>query len=273
MTTMTSIEIAKRTHCFAEDHIWYELLGQCYSEEEALTMVERITSAYDDFVHNLGPAKAAEAMKRNGGTMWYIDDLHNNEAPKIGDRLWQIVTTYWAGVLAVRQQQEADAARRQLFPQPNPKPDTWESLTDYDEDYDDKEEEETGCDEYYDDEEEKEETHTTAQTKRAGRKQETIDTLPKMQQKAEELKKIMVNKNLPLTVTTTSLNDEVNQCIISFVAQWATDRKCLQEPHGTMVGRFLREVCGFTAEGIAWKTWCAHVAPEIPELFKNKYKK
>lgn len=144
-------------------------------------MVERITSAYDDFVHNLGPAKAAEAMKRNGGTMWYIDDLHNNEAPKIGDRLLQIVTAYWLDVLAVQYKQKADAARRQLFPQPNPKPDTWESLTDYDEDYDDKEEEET---------------HATAQNKnkRAGRKPENIDTLPKMQQKAEELKKIMVNK-------------------------------------------------------------------------------
>lgn len=267
---MTSIEIAKRTHCFAEDQIWYELLGQCYSEEEALAMVERITSAYNDFVHNLGPANAAEAMKRNGGTMWYIDDLHNNEAPKIGDRLWQIVTTYWAGVLAVRQQQEADAARRQLFPQPNPKPDTWESLTDYDD-----EEEETDYDEDYDDdEEEEEETQATAQTnKRAGRKRETIDTPHNMQLKAEELKKIMAKKNLPLTVTTTSLNDEVNQCITDFMAQWATERKCLQQPHGTMVGRFLREDCGFAAEGVGWRTWCAHVAPEIPELFKNKCKK
>lgn len=254
--TMTSIEIAKRTHCFAEDHIWYELLGQCRSEEEALAMVERITSAYADFVQNLGPARAAEAMKRKGGTMWYIDDLHNDEAPKIGDRLLQIVTAYWLDVLAVQYKQKADAARRQLFP--NHTADTWESLTDYDEDYDDKEEEET---------------HTTAQTNRAGRKPENIDTLPKMQQKAVELKKIMANKNLPLTVTTTCLNDEVNQCITDFMAQWATDRKCLQEPHGTMVGRFLRDVCGFTAEGITWKTWCAHVAPEIPELYKKKYKK
>lgn len=265
--TMTSIEIAKRTHCFAEEHIWYELLGQCYSEEEALAMVERITSAYDDFVHNLGPAKAAEAMKRNGGTMWYIDDLHNDEAPKIGDRLLQLVTAYWLDVLAVQYKQKADAARRQLFPQTKPAY-TWESLTDYDE-----EDEETDYDEDYDDDEEEEETHTTAQTKRAGRKPENIDTLPKMQQKAVELKKIMGKKKLPLTVTTTNLCDEVNQCITDFMAQWATERKCLQEPHGTMVGRFLRDVCDFTAEGVAWKTWCAHVAPEIPELFKNKYKK
>lgn len=270
MTTMTSIEIAKRTHCFAEDHIWYELLGQCYSEEEALAMVERITSAYDDFVHNLGPAQAAQAMKRNGGTMWYIDDLHNNEAPKIGDRLLQLVTAYWLGVLAERYKQQADAARRQHFPQTRPAY-TWESLTEYDE-----EDEETDYDEDYDDEEEEEEeTHATAQNKnkRAGRKPENIDTQPIMQQKAVELKKIMANKNLPLTVTTTCLNDEVNQCIIAFMAQWATERKCLQEQHGTMVGRFLRDMCGFSAEGVAWKTWCAHVAPEIPELFKKKYKK
>lgn len=263
---MTSIEIAKRTHCFDEEQIWYELLGQCYSEEEALAMVEHITSAYDDFVHNLGPAKAAEAMKRNGGTMWYIDDLHNDEAPKIGDRLLQLVTAYWLDVLAVQYKQKADAARRQLFPQTKPAY-TWDSLTDYDE-----EDEETDYDEDYDDEEE-EETHTTAQTNRAGRKRETIDTLPKIQQKAVELKKIMGKKNLPLTVTTTNLCDEVNQCITDFMAHWATHRKCLQEPHGTMVGRFLRDVCGFSAEGITWKTWCAHVAPEIPKQFKNKYKK
>lgn len=266
--TMTSIEIAKRTHCFAEEQIWYELLGQCYSEEEALAMVEHITSAYDDFVHNLGPAKAAEAMKRNGGTMWYIDDLHNDEAPKIGDRLLQMVTAYWLDVLAVQYKQKADAARRQLFP--NQTADTWESLTDYDE-----EDEETDYDEDYDDDEEEEETHATAQNKnkRAGRKPENIDTLPKMQQKAVELKKIMVNKNLPLTVTTTNLCDEVNQCITDFMAQWATERKCLQKSCGTMVGRFLRDMCGFTAEGVGWRTWCAHVAPEIPELFINKYKK
>lgn len=253
---MTSIEIAKRTHCFDEEQIWYELLGQCNSEEEALAMVEHITSAYDDFVHILGPAKAAEAMKRNGGTMWYIDDLHNNEAPKIGDRLLQMVTAYWLDVLAVQYKQKADAARRQLFP--NQTADTWESLTDYDEDYDD-------------DEEEEEETHATAQNKnkRAGRKPENIDTLPMMQLKAAELKKIMANKNLPLTVTTTCLNDEVNQCIIAFMAQWATERKCLQEPHGTMVARFLRDMCGFSAEGVGWRTWCAHVAPEIPELYKK----
>ena len=264
--TMTSIEIAKRTHCFAEEQIWFELLGQCYSEEEALAMVERITSAYDDFVHNLGPAKAAEAMKRNGGTMWYIDDLHNDEAPKIGDRLLQIVTAYWLDVLAVQYKQKADAARRQLFPQTKPAY-TWESLTDYDE-----EDEETDYDEDYDDdeeEEEEEETHATAQTNRAGRKRETIDTLPKMQLKAAELKKIMGKKNLPLTVTTTILSDEVNQCIIAFMAQWATERKCLQKSCGTMVARFLRDVCGLTAEGITWKTWCAHVAPEIPELYKK----
>lgn len=266
---MTSIEIAKRTHCFAEEQIWYELLGQCSSEEEAMAMVERITSAYDDFVHNLGPTNAAEAMKRNGGTMWYIDDLHNTEAPKIGDRLLQIVTAYWLDVLAVQYKQKADAARRQLFP--NQTADTWESLTDYDE-----EDEEIDYDEDYDDEEEEEEeTHATAQNKnkRAGRKRETIDTPHNMQLKAEVLKKIMANKNLPLTVTTTNLCDEVNQCIISFMTHWATERKSLQVPHGTMVGRFLRDVCGFTAEGVAWKTWCAHVAPEIPKLFKNKYKK
>ena len=176
-----------------------------------------------------------------------VEGVSNLAFEKLEDFMANCIASFYGANPVTKPQQLlfADEAT-----QPNPIPDTWESLSDNEE----------------------EETQATAQTnKRAGRKPENIDTLPKMQQKAVELKKIMGNKSLPLTVTTTNLCDEVNQCITDFMAQWATDRKCLQVPHGTMVGRFLWDVCGFTAEGITWRTWCTHVAPEIPNYTK-KYK-
>lgn len=120
---------------------------------------------------------------------------------------------------------------------------------------------------------EKEEVKPAVKRKR-GRKQQDIDKEPRMREKAKELKQLLEQKGLEPVITTSSMEDELNQVVVNFMADWAQERKALQETAGAMVWRFLTDYCGFAdSDGCAAKTWQAHVASKIPELFVEKQKK
>lgn len=120
---------------------------------------------------------------------------------------------------------------------------------------------------------EKEEVKPAVKRK-AGRKQQTIDNDDRMREKAKELKQLLEQKGLEPVITTSSIQDELNQVVVNFMADWAQERKALQQTAAAMVWRFLTDYCGFAdSDGCAAKTWQAHVAREIPELFVVKQKK
>lgn len=115
----------------------------------------------------------------------------------------------------------------------------------------------------------------------SGRKKKEIDTPEKMKAKAAELKAKWNDEkgDQPMVITETGMHNEVNQFIIDFMAEWACERKILQNS-GTAPApavRFLShpDYGGLKIEGIEWKSWKAHTAKEIPIKWaeKKEYKK
>lgn len=128
--------------------------------------------------------------------------------------------------------------------------------------------------------------HTTATTdtppakqhkKTSGRKPNEIDTPENMKAKASALRAKWKDEkgDQPMVITETGMHNEVNQFIIDFMADWASERKILQES-GTAPApavRFLRDYCEIRIEGIGWSTWKTHTARRIPLRWAEKYKK
>ena len=129
--------------------------------------------------------------------------------------------------------------------------------------------------------------HTTATTPRhrqsrntkktSGRKPEEIATPEKMKAKASELKAKWEKEkgDQPMVITKTGMHNEVNQFIIDFMADWASERKILQESDTAPAPavRFLRDYCMIQIERIEWSSWKTHTANKIPLRWAEKYKK
>ena len=114
------------------------------------------------------------------------------------------------------------------------------------------------------------------QQKPSGRKKKEIDTPEKMKAKAAELKAKWKHEkgDQPMVITETGMDNEVNQFIIDFMADWASERKILQNS-GTAPApavRFLShpDYGGIKIEGIEWKSWQTHTAKEIPLKWAEK---
>ena len=129
--------------------------------------------------------------------------------------------------------------------------------------------------------------HTTATTppppaepqhkKTSGRKPKEIDTPEKMKAKASVLRAKWKDEkgDQPMVITETGMDNEVNQFIIDFMADWASERKILQDSATAPAPavRFLWDYCNIQIEGIGWKSWQTHTAKEIPLRWAEKYKK
>lgn len=113
--------------------------------------------------------------------------------------------------------------------------------------------------------------------KPSGRKQNEIDKPEKMEAKAAELKAKWKDEkgDQPLVITETSVDNEANQFIIDFMADWASERIFLQKSKTAPAPavRFLRDYCKIPIEGIEWRTWQTHTAKMIPQIYEEKKRK
>ena len=113
--------------------------------------------------------------------------------------------------------------------------------------------------------------------KPSGRKQNEIDKPEKMEAKAKELetKWKKEKRDQRMVITETGVDNEVNQFIIDFMADWASERIFLQKSKTAPAPavRFLRDYCKIPIEGIEWRTWQTHTAKMIPQIYEEKKRK
>lgn len=229
-------------------HRMRHIINSMPNEATARAVAEAISTQWHQLVKDMGYLEmweVAAVMYQNGSEAWHcaltppLSEYNNIVYEHIEDVLHTYITEFTTNN---RQGEESSATPATATTPPPPAP-------------------------------EKEEEKPAAKRK-AGRKPLTIDdNETRMMEKAKELKQLLEEKGLEPVITTTKMEDELNQVVVNFMVDWAQERKTLQQSCAAAVWRFLTGYCGFAdSDRCAANSWKNAVPSKIPELFKEKQK-
>lgn len=230
------------THHFNAERI-AKLISQCDNLGEAITLAERIAEAWYAF------ADAADdltlTIRRNGGMLWWHGRLNSTEANGIEEYMRDVIDNYF----------------------------NWDAWL-YGEDYKEEDDEEaaTDCDDKEPEEKTSEDDTRTVTRRTGGAQKKKLFSYAKTEEQSRRwLLDAFNKKQLPLVLTSASMNDKTNQLILGFlkaVCENVRKKTITANFSPAAVFNFLMD-CGFKIDShnaFAPKTWCNKMGPSIQEL-------